>query len=144
MRKVADPVWTPPDWHYAETAREYGLRLSRLNRSGTELRNGAHLVIRNNVVGIIVPGEEFAALPIDEHIVFDGRLFIPPVWTRNRQISGQLGRFALDLGQGYLIHGTPDEESIGLAVTHGCIRVRDDDLAWLYKNISVGTRVVIR
>jgi lipoprotein-anchoring transpeptidase ErfK/SrfK len=76
--------------------------------------------------------------------VFDGRLFIPPIGTRNRRLDGDLGRFALDLGQGYMIHGTMDEGSIGEASTHGCIRVGDDDMAWLFEVIPVGTRVLIR
>jgi lipoprotein-anchoring transpeptidase ErfK/SrfK len=144
LRKVTDPVWTPPDWHYAETARNYGLRLSRLAQTGTTLLSGARLAIRDSAVGIVLPGEEFAELPIDEHIVFDGQLFIPPIWTRNRRVTGDLGRYALDLGSGYMIHGTPNTESIGRASTHGCIRVGDDDLAWLYENVPVGARVVFR
>lgn len=143
LRKVANPVWTPPDWHYAEAASDHGLRLAPLPPSGTTLSGGRRLEIRRGVVGIIWPGEAFRGLPTDEHIVFDGRLFIPPIGTLNRRIEGDLGRFALDLGQGYMIHGTLDEGSIGDATTHGCIRVGDDDLAWLYENVPVGTRVVI-
>jgi lipoprotein-anchoring transpeptidase ErfK/SrfK len=143
-RKVEDPVWTPPDWHYAETARNHGLRLARLAASGTRLSTGARLLVRDSVVGLVFPGGDFAALPLDEHIVFDGTLFIPPLGTLNRRVTGDLGRYALDLGDGYMIHGTPIRESIGRASTHGCVRVGDDDLAWLYANIPVGTRVVIR
>jgi hypothetical protein len=144
VRKMTEPVWVPPDWHYAETARDYGLRLTRLPQSGFTLSTGERLVIRNNVVGIISPASAFAALPIDEHIVFDGRLFIPPLGTLNRRVVGDLGRYALDLGHGYMIHGTSDEASIGQASTHGCIRVRNDDIVWLYQNVPVGARVVIR
>jgi L,D-transpeptidase catalytic domain len=144
LRKLIEPVWVPPDWHYAETARNHDLRLVRLPPAGFTLRSGARLEIRNNAVGIVFPGEAFAQLPIDEHIVFDGRLFIPPLGTRNRKVTGNLGRYALDLGRGYLIHGTTNQASIGEASTHGCIRVRDDDLLWLFDNVPLGTRVVIR
>jgi hypothetical protein len=145
LSKTADPVWTPPDWAYAEVALEHELDLGRL--SATEpvrLRDGSVLAIRDSLVGVIrPPGRAFVPLPTDEHIVFDGTLFIPPIGTRNRRITGELGRFALDLGDGYLIHGTPDATSIGRAITHGCIRLRDEDIAWLYKFARQGTPVFI-
>lgn len=143
LRKTTNPVWTPPDWHYAETAYNYGLGLAQLPSKGVSLRTGAKLVIRDSVVGIVYPGREFAMLPTDEHLVFDGRVFIPPIGTLNRRVTESLGEFALDLGGGYLIHGTTNEASIGQASSHGCIRMRDDDLVWLFENVPVGTPVVI-
>jgi lipoprotein-anchoring transpeptidase ErfK/SrfK len=143
-RKILDPVWVPPDWHYAETAWNHRLLLVRLPRSGFTLRSGRRLEIRNNAVGIVFPDGEFAELPLDEHIVFEGTLFIPPLGTRNRRVEGNLGRYALDLGGGYLIHGTTDASSIGAASTHGCIRVSDDDLRWLFEHVPVGMRVLVR
>lgn len=144
VRKLTDPVWIPPDWHYAETARNHGLKLARLDARGVTLGDGARLVVRDGVIGIIFPGEEFAELPTDEHIVFGGRLFIPPLGTLNRRVIGDLGSFALDLGDGYMIHGTRDAASVGEASTHGCIRMLDADLRWMYENVRVGAPVVIR
>ncbi len=144
LGKQSDPVWTPPDWHYAEAAREHALRLVRLSRSGAKLRDGLRLVVRDDIVGVLYPDNVFGALPVDEHIVFDGVLFIPPYGTKNRSVTKELGEFALDLGGGYLIHGTPDEETVGQQSTHGCIRMRFEDLAWLYEHVSVGTPVSIR
>jgi lipoprotein-anchoring transpeptidase ErfK/SrfK len=86
---------------------------------------------------------EFAYLPTDEEVIFDSTLFIPPVGTLNRRIEGELGRHMLDTGKGFLLHGTPHKASIGTAATHGCIRLRDDDIAWLYDMIPVGARVYI-
>lgn len=145
LRKRPDPVWTPPDWLYAETALQHGLRLATLERhQRPRLRNGARLAVRDSLVGLILPDSgTFVPLPPDEHIVFDGALFIPPIGTVNRRIEGELGRYALDLGDGYLIHGTPDPESIGKAITHGCIRLADPDIEWLYTNIPEGTPVFI-
>jgi len=145
LRKAADPVWTPPEWAYAEVAAEYGLKLERL-ATGHEvpLRDGSRLVVRDTLVGVIMPGSrEFAALPTDEHIVFDNTLFIPPYGTANRRVAGELGRYALDLGDGYMIHGTPNPSSIGRAITHGCIRLADSDIAWLYEIVPEGTPVYI-
>jgi hypothetical protein len=84
---------------------------------------------------------EFDALPVDEHIVFDSTLFIPPLATHNRRLLGALGPFALDLGNGFLLHGTPDPRTVGTATTHGCIRLLDADIAWLYENVPVGAIV---
>ena len=92
---------------------------------------------------IVHENGEFAALPTDEHIVFDDVLYVPPMGTKNRKIEGELGKYRLNLGDGYLLHGTPYKESIGLAATHGCIRLRDEDIEWLYDHVPVGTRVYI-
>jgi L,D-transpeptidase ErfK/SrfK len=55
-----------------------------------------------------------------------------------------LGLFAMRLAAGngtYLIHGTNNPIAVGLAVTHGCIRMYPDDVAALYPLIPVGTQV---
>jgi L,D-transpeptidase ErfK/SrfK len=55
-----------------------------------------------------------------------------------------LGRFAMRLAAGkgtYLIHGTNNPIAVGLAVTHGCIRMYPDDVAALFPLIAVGTEV---
>jgi hypothetical protein len=143
LDKEADPIWIPPDWLYAETAMEHGLKLAHLEEGRvTHLSDGRTLTIRDGVVGVSQDGE-FAALPITEHIVFDNTLFVPPTSTQNRHVNGTLGKFRLDLGEGYLLHGTPDKNSIGLAATHGCVRLGDEDIEWLYENVPVGTPVYI-
>jgi L,D-transpeptidase ErfK/SrfK len=55
-----------------------------------------------------------------------------------------LGRYAMRLAVGngtYLIHGTNNPIAVGLAVTHGCIRMYPDDVAALFPLIPVGTPV---
>lgn len=55
-----------------------------------------------------------------------------------------LGLFAMRLAAGngtYLIHGTNNPIAVGLAVTHGCIRMYPDDVAALFPLIPVGTSV---
>lgn len=56
---------------------------------------------------------------------------------------GVLGEYALNLGDGYLIHGTLYERLLGRAVTHGCIRLGRDDLRAVYAMAPVGTPVFI-
>jgi hypothetical protein len=145
LRKDKDPVWTPPDWHFAEIALEHGLKVQRLERGRVvKLKSGTKLLTKGDEVGIIRPGStEFEAMALDEHIVFENTIFIPPANTKNRVIEGELGHFRLDMGDGYLLHGTPYARSIGSAVTHGCVRLRDEDIEWLYENVPVGTKVFI-
>ena len=42
------------------------------------------------------------------------------------------------------IHGTNHEETIGTPASHGCIRMRNADVANLYENVTEGTGVVIQ
>lgn len=141
--KVA-PVWTPPDWAYAETADRYNLKLAWLSPGKpVQLRDGRYLTVQGGAVGLLDRDGVFRALPRDEHIVFDSTLYVPPLGTVNRRIKGQLGPYALDLGNSYLLHGGASGDSPGLAPTHGCIRLSDEDLAWLYRHIEKGTPVYI-
>jgi lipoprotein-anchoring transpeptidase ErfK/SrfK len=141
--KRSTPYWRPPDWAYAEVAREHGLRLARMRADRpVALSDGRQLVVRDSLVGVMLP-DGFAPLPVEEHIVFDETLYVPPHGTRNRLIEGELGVYQLDLGDGYLLHGTPHEESIGWATTHGCVRLRGHDIEWLFANVPVGTAVYL-
>lgn len=56
---------------------------------------------------------------------------------------GVLGDYALYMGEGYMIHGTLYQRLLGLPVTHGCIRLGDDDLELVYKNLNAGSMVFI-
>lgn len=141
--KRSTPYWRPPDWAYAEVAREHGLKLARMRADRpVVLKDGRQLVVRDSLAGLMMP-DGFAPLPVEEHVVFDETLFVPPLGTRNRLIEGELGLYQLDLGEGYLLHGTPYEESIGEATTHGCVRLRGQDIEWLFANVPVGTAVYL-
>jgi lipoprotein-anchoring transpeptidase ErfK/SrfK len=144
LAKQKNPVWIPPDWHYAEVAREHSLALAPMKAKRTMLSDGNWLEVRDSVVGL-VNGQsgEFAILPTDEEIVFDETLFIPPTGTLNRRIDGELGLYSLDTGDGILLHGTPHKSSIGAATTHGCIRLRDEDIEWLFEIMPLKARVYI-
>ena len=145
LSKDKEPSWTPPEWHYAEVALENHLKLRTMHRGEViRLQDGTKLLTRGDEVGVIYPGtKEFIPMVLDEHVVFDNTLFIPPAGTKQRSFKGELGHFRLALGDGYLLHGTPYANSIGSSVTHGCVRLQDDDIEWLYDNVPVGTRVYI-
>ncbi|MEZ0247535.1 MAG: L,D-transpeptidase family protein, partial [Methylophilaceae bacterium] len=51
----------------------------------------------------------------------------------------------VDSMQRYIyIHGTPDSEPMGIARSHGCIRMRNSDVIELFGRVPAGTPVVIR
>jgi L,D-transpeptidase ErfK/SrfK len=68
---------------------------------------------------------------------------IPPPNSPLREERGTMGKYALDLGERVMIHGTNDPKSIGRRVSHGCIRLPNDMLAVLWKEAAVGTEVYI-
>ena len=68
---------------------------------------------------------------------------IPPPDCPTRKVKGKLGKYALDLGDGILLHGTDDPKSIGKRVSHGCIRLPADMLKTVYNAADVGTSVYI-
>lgn len=41
------------------------------------------------------------------------------------------------------IHGTPDTEPIGVPFSHGCIRMRNDDVIRLFDLVDIGTEIDI-
>lgn len=142
--KAADPVWTPPLWHYVEMAQRYGLKLAVMPANGrVALPGGDRLEVRDSLVGRWNAKRGWRALPLEDEVVVDGTLYVPPVGTKNRIQHGQLGPYKLDTGDGYLIHGSPDASAIGRASTHGCIRLHDEDLEFLYRTVPVGTPVYI-
>ncbi|MDP6040556.1 MAG: L,D-transpeptidase, partial [Candidatus Latescibacteria bacterium] len=69
----------------------------------------------------------------------------PPIllWEARRLDLTTLGAYALKLGDGYEIHGTLYPSLLGRHITHGCIRLNDDDLAFAYRTLHVGDRVYI-
>ena len=144
LEKRPNPVWTPPEWHYAEIARDSGWAVGKLQRGApTRLRDGSRLVVRGDRIVRLTAGGGEEIIPEDEEIIFDRTIYVPPEDTRNRRIPGELGAYALSMGSGYLLHGTPHQDSIGQAATHGCIRLRDDDIEYLFRNVSLGTPVYI-
>lgn len=69
--------------------------------------------------------------------------FEPPKDFSQRVDRLSLGDFALYLGDGYIIHGTLFQTLLGQGVTHGCVRLGDKDLEYVYQTIPVGARVYL-
>ena len=66
-----------------------------------------------------------------------------PQNAADRAEQGVLGEYALGFGKGYFIHGTLYTRLLGKNVTHGCIRLNDNDLKGVYKLARVGTPIMI-
>ena len=66
-----------------------------------------------------------------------------PANFNDRVDNDTLGEYALGFGSGYFIHGTLYTRLLGRNVTHGCVRVGDDDLKKIYQTVPMGARVYI-
>ena len=96
------------------------------------------------------PAAEFALASRVRHpdwYLPDGRIF------KYGEPENQLGDYFLKLAsvntpgrplQGYGIHGTKDETTVGRSLSNGCVRMRNADVEVLYYLVPVGSRVVIQ
>ncbi len=66
-----------------------------------------------------------------------------PSQEEDRVEKGVLGEHALGFGDGYFIHGTLYTRLLGQNVTHGCIRLGREDLAYLNQTAPLNTEVYI-
>jgi lipoprotein-anchoring transpeptidase ErfK/SrfK len=165
--KDENPLWVPPDWHYVEQARKSGMRVVHLlpgqsidASTGEPARenhdsgvwswldggntNASSRVIRlrgNTVVQVENGVEE--ELPPGKMIVAGGAVIIPPIETPQRHFDKVLGKYRLNLGDGYALHGTQELDQLGQSVSHGCVRLGDADIEALYQMANVGDEVVI-
>lgn len=132
--KEENPMWVPPDWHYIEEARKEGLDVVRLDYG-------------HPIADLYVSGKDVYSngSPIEsgEVLVRGGAVVIPPVGTRARQFPDVLGTRRLNLGDGYALHGTQAVDKLGQSVSHGCVRLHNDDIARLFEMASVGDEVII-
>lgn len=144
--KEEAPVWAPPDWHYVEQSRKRGLGLAHLEiGQSLAAADGSVITVEgNDVVRVLPDGRRNVLQATDgREIVVDGKVLVPPLGTTQRRYEGILGTHSLSMGDGYAIHGTNQPETVGRAVSHGCVRLRNQDIAKLYAMVPVGTPVYI-
>src|SRR5213592_2774727 len=144
--KDEDPAWVPPDWHYVEQAHKKGLGIVHLDQGeaistgdGVITTKGGEVVKRYNNGSTVSLGGGVEG----KEIVVNGNIVIPPYGTTARRYMGVLGTRRLELGDGYGIHGTDHPETIGRSVSHGCVRMRNEDIEHLYPMVAIGTPVYI-
>jgi L,D-transpeptidase-like protein len=85
---------------------------------------------------------------------------VEPVWTKpdwafieegevipkdgsGRAEPGVMGHYAVAIGNGYYLHGTLYKRLLGRNVSHGCVRLGDDDIEFVFKTAPIGTRVIL-
>jgi lipoprotein-anchoring transpeptidase ErfK/SrfK len=163
--KEENPMWVPPDWHYVEMARKNGMNVIRLNPGASIDAGSGQLVhdhdegvwswfgggsgggnrvlkMKNNTVVEESNGSE-SELPPGKVIIAGNTIVIPPVGTPQRKFDKVLGHYRLNLGDGYALHGTQETDKLGQSVSHGCVRLGDDDIAHLFQITNVGDEVII-
>ena len=162
VSKDENPQWVPPDWYYVEEARKNGMRVVHLDpgqsidaatgqpaqkRSGVWSwfgSGGSSRVLRVSGDSVIEDDHGMVReLPPGKLIAAGDAVIIPPVNTKQRHFDKVLGHYRLNLGDGYAIHGTQETEKLGQSVSHGCVRLGDDDIARLYAMANVGDAVII-
>ncbi|MEK5179992.1 L,D-transpeptidase [Paenibacillus odorifer] len=90
------------------------------------------IVIRGFPVGI---GKMLTQSPVGEFTIIN----------KQPNPGGPFGAFWMGLSKPhYGIHGTNDPSSIGKKVSHGCIRMYNEDVLTLAAIVPIGTRVTIR
>jgi lipoprotein-anchoring transpeptidase ErfK/SrfK len=144
--KDSAPAWIPPDWHFVEQAEKRGLGIVRLSRgAAVPAADGAVVTVSgSDVVKRYPDGREVPLTAEDgREIVANGNIIIPPFGTNQRKYPGVLGTRRLNLGDGYALHGTNRPETVGQSVSHGCVRLRNEDIEALYEMVPVGTPVYI-
>jgi hypothetical protein len=144
--KDEDPAWVPPDWHYVEQAHKKGLGIVHLDPGGTLASGDGVITTQNGEVVKRYSNGQTVSLGggVEGHeIIANGNIVVPPYGTSARRYMGVLGTRRLELGDGYGIHGTDHPETIGQSVSHGCVRMRNEDIEKLYPMVAVGTPVYI-
>jgi L,D-transpeptidase catalytic domain len=169
ISKDENPQWVPPDWHYVEEARKNGMRVVHLNtgqsidaRTGqpassqpdegvwswlrgstnSSSANNPVLKVKGNTVVEVSGGVERELEP-GKTIVAGDAVIVPPVDTKQRHYDKVLGKFRLEMGNGYGIHGTDEPDKLGQSVSHGCVRLGDADIEKLYQIANVHDTVII-
>jgi len=160
--KEENPLWVPPDWHFVEEAGKKGMRVVRLDygsqidaNTGTVTASRDRgvwswidggdrrvLKVKNKTVVLEENGVE-RELPAGELITVGGAVVIPPIGVPQRQYDKVLGTHRLNLGDGYALHGTQQVSQLGQSVSHGCVRLANEDIATLYGMVNVGDEVII-
>jgi lipoprotein-anchoring transpeptidase ErfK/SrfK len=89
-------------------------------------------IVRSYPIGI---GKELTKTPIGSYTIVN----------KAPNPGGPFGAYWMGLSRPhYGIHGTSAPESIGQQVSHGCVRMHNNDVLALSKLVSIGTEVTIR
>ena len=147
LYKETDPYWSPPDWHFVEmAAKKKGFGVVMLKKGEKVMvGDGSWYEVQGQDVVRVFPDGHIQLLEASEghELVAEKNIVIPPFDTNQRKYKWVVGGHRLNLGDGYGLHGTDEPNSIGHAASHGCVRLRNEDIAYLYSIVPVGTPVYI-
>jgi lipoprotein-anchoring transpeptidase ErfK/SrfK len=167
VSREENPVWVPPDWHFVEEARKKKKSVIRLRpgdaidaatgepvseRGGggvwgllsrSRKTSGRVLKVRGNTVVEVGPGGSERELPPGKMIQAGNAIVVPPFGAPQRKFDKVLGKYRLNIGSGYGIHGTMATDQLGRSVSHGCVRLGDADMEKLFGMAQVGDQVLI-
>jgi lipoprotein-anchoring transpeptidase ErfK/SrfK len=101
------------------------------------------LEIAKKIGGDAPPGAVFKDRRRTGEIVAPDTPGRDPIVTRILWLRGREAQNANAFARYIYIHGTPEEGSIGLPVSYGCIRMRSSDIINLYNAIAPKTEVTI-
>ena len=137
----------PGEWKIIVSKNTRLLKLFRKDKEGEQL-----FAVWEIGIGRMgkTPAAEFALASRVRHpdwYLPDGRIF------KYGDPENQLGDYFLKLAsvntpgrplQGYGIHGTKDETTVGRSLSNGCVRMRNAEVEVLYYLVPAGSRVVIQ
>ena len=66
-----------------------------------------------------------------------------PLTDEERMDPNVMGEYAIGFGNGYFVHGTLYERLLGVSVTHGCVRLGEEDLEFIYGRVHYGTYIFV-
>ena len=173
-RKFAEPHFVDYGETLGSIAKKYNVPwqyLARLNRvNPDDLQAGQQLKVVQGPFGAVVDLDEFC-LTVHAHgwyvhcyaigtgaqdgtptgeFKIEEKLENPTWYNPDGGVvdaddqENPLGEFWLGLGNHIGIHGTIDPESIGQAVSRGCIHLNDGDIDEVFALLNVGSKVIIR
>ena len=107
---------------------------------------GANEPINAVFIGRVPTGERYSAELGERHPERDW-ILSRILWLSGLEEGLNKGSNAhggCDTYQRYIyIHGTPDSEPMGVPLSHGCIRMRNEDILELYEQVIEGVAVTI-
>lgn len=115
-----------------------GARVLMASRLIVDLSDRKLYLLNNDVVERAFPvgiGRVLSQTPVGEYTIVN----------REANPGGPYGAYWLGLSRPhYGIHGTNRPQSIGKQVSKGCIRMLNEDVLALQRQVEIGTRVTIR
>lgn len=127
----------------AGTGQINGSGCTPTGRHRIRIKIGEGLPANTVFVGRRPTGEVYSPALAEQHPQRDW-ILTRILWLTGSEPGCNRGGARDSLRRFIYIHGTPDTEPMGVPASHGCIRMRNDDLLELFDLVSVGTEISIQ